>query len=384
MPYNLGGGVKSTGGGAGGGGGRTGVKYGRVVDIILDPFHPKFEQQNSSQGLYGVFYRDPTKPGRDTEEADLPFAYFAGGNIKQIPLKGEIVIIQSLPSDSRVKGNSKKEYWTKIVPLWNHVHHNAYPDVIQDESQETGVDLGEYFEENDAVNNLQLFPGDISLEGRHGQSLRFGGTKFDSNEFTEDSDNGLPFTILRNGQAEAGEATDLVLENINDDLSSIYLTSNHTIELEQAHEKRDAFDEEPEKAKEYKGNQILVDSGRLYFNAKEEGALISAKELIGLNSKVIGIDADDYVGLDAKKIYLGTTAFDEKEPALKGQTSTDWLEDLVSLLEGLAKTMATTPPAPPTYIAALVKEGVKLQIQLPKIKSLLKQLHSKKVFIDNK
>ena len=44
--------------------------------------------------------------------------------------------------------------------------------------------------------------------------------------------------------------------------------------------------------------------------------------------------------------------------------------------------MATTPPAPPTYIAGLLKEGVKMQAQLPALKQLLKNLHSKKVFID--
>lgn len=161
--------------------------------------------------------------------------------------------------------------------------------------------------------------------------------------------------------------------------------SDHTVELEQANEKRDAFEDEPEKADTHKGPQILINSGRLYLNARDEGAFISAKEMIGLNSKVIGIDSDDYIGMDSKKIYLGSGAFDEDEPALKGETTTVWLEDLVSLLESLAKTMATSPPAPAeTYTAKLLKEGVKLQGQLPKLKNILKQLHSKKVFIDKR
>ena len=134
----------------------------------------------------------------------------------------------------------------------------------------------------------------------------------------------------------------------------------------------------------HKGPQVKINSGRLFFNARDEGAFISANEMIGINAKVVGIDSDDYIGLDSKKIYLGTDAFNEDEPALKGDTTTVWLDDLVSLLEALANTMATTPPAPPTYIAALVKEGIKLKAQLPKLKNLLNNLHSKKVFIDTK
>ena len=107
--------------------------------------------------------------------------------------------------------------------------------------------------------------------------------------------------------------------------------------------------------------------------------------MIGLNSKVIGIDSDDYIGMDSKKIYLGSGAFDEDEPALKGETTTVWLDDLVSLLESLAKTMATSTPAPAElYTAKLVKEGASLSRQLPRLKQILKQLHSKKVFIDKK
>ena len=193
----------------------------------------------------------------------------------------------------------------------------------------------------------------------------------------------MPYTIIRNGQAETGDPFELVLENVNEDLSSIYLTSDHTIELEQANEKRDAFEEEPETADTFKGAQVIINSGRLYFNSRDESAFISAKESIGLNAKNIGIDSDDYIGLDSRKIYLGTTAFDEEEPALKGETTTVWLKDLITILEGLAKTMATTPPAPPTYIGGMIKEGVKMQSQLPQLKQLLKNLHSKKVFIDN-
>ena len=189
---------------------------------------------------------------------------------------------------------------------------------------------------------------------------------------------------MRNGQKESDDPLQLILEDINEDKSSIYLTSDHSIPLEPANTKREGFESEPEAAEEFKGAQIIMNSDRLFLNAKDESAFISAKEAVGINAKEIGIDSDDYIGLDSKKIYLGTGAFREEEPALKGETTTVWLEDLIALLEALATTMATTPPAPPVYIGALVKEGVKLKAQLPMLKTLLKTLHSKKVFIDKK
>ena len=106
--------------------------------------------------------------------------------------------------------------------------------------------------------------------------------------------------------------------------------------------------------------------------------------MIGLNSKVIGIDSDDYIGMDSKKIYLGKGAFDEDEPALKGQTTTDWLNDLVAALEELVKTMATSPPSPPVYVPLVAKTAIAVLPQLPKLRALLTRLHSKKVYIDNR
>jgi len=378
----------STTGGASNSGGKSSnsIKYGRVIDIILDANHPEYSNRGKSLSINGILFRPLNTSAVEEDDKDLKFAYCGMNTVKDIPLKGEIVEIISQPKDDNdtTLPNPLKLYWNKIIPIWNHVHHNAIPDTKQFPEQESKADFGKYFEESTKVNNLQAFPGDTIFQGRFNQSIRFTGTKYESNELVDSSNNSSPLIILSNGQKEAGSADEPILEDVNEDPSSLYFTSDHIIPLTQANEKRDAFDEEPEKADTYKGSQLLANADRLYFNARDEGAYISAKENIGLNAKVVGIDGEDYVGLDAKKIYLGTTAFEEKEPALKGQTSTDWLEDLVGLLESLANTLATTPPAPPTYIGGLIKEGVKLKAQLPQLKGILKQLHSKKVYIDNK
>lgn len=359
------------------------LTFGRVVDIITDAFHPKYQDYGGSQSINGVFYIELGTNKIEDDSRPLAFAFQGSTNIREVPLKNEIIVIQSLPSELGRDADSlsQKKYWTNIVKLWNHPHHNGYPDIFQ--FGDSTIDLGDNFEEQTTTNPLQAFPGDVVIEGRHGNTIRLGGTKFDSNPFIDSSNNGKPFLIIKNGQKDVGNSVDSIVEDINEDASSLYFTSDHTVELQQANTKRESLETSPDEANVFKGKQIILNSDRIFLNGREEGVFLSSKQVVGINSDTVGIDGEKYVGLDAKKIYLGSSAFKEQEPALKGQTSTDWLNDLTTLLEGLARTLATTPPSPPTYIAALIKEGTKLQAQLPQLKNLLTQLHSKKVYIDN-
>lgn len=378
---------KTSGGssaGSSGGSSSGGINFGRVVDVVLDSNHPEYNNLGKTQSLNGIFYRELDMSSTEDEIQTLKFAYCGERGVIRTPLKNEIVVLQTLPSEERTTiSTAKKVYWSKAVPLWNHPHHNAYPDVIQFEDQaRNGADLGEDFEESEKTAPLQIFPGDVVVEGRHGNKIRLGGTKHNLNTFTDGSNNGAPYIIISNGEKEPSNAIDPVVEDINEDPSSIYIGSDHTFKLTQAHEKRDAWEQEPEKADQFKGNQVVINSGRLYFNAKEEGAFISAVESIGFNAKVIGIDADDYVGLDAKKLYLGTQAFKEKEPVLLGETSIAWLDDHLSQFETIVKGMATAPPAPPAFVAKMIATSNAVLPIIPQLRNLLKELLSKKVYTE--
>tara|TARA_X000001316_G_C921099_1_gene35393 strand:+ start:690 stop:1844 length:1155 start_codon:yes stop_codon:yes gene_type:complete len=360
-----------------------GSNFGRVVDIILDSFHSKYDDYNKTQSINGVFYRELNAAYQEDEESELRFAFCDRSTLKRIPLKGEIVLLETKPSEQREEGLpvTTKTYWRDIVSIWNHLHHNAYPDPNQ--SGESTNDFGEYFEEQDKVAPLQAFPGDDIFEGRHGQSIRFNGTKYDSNELIDDSNNGKPLTIISNGQKEPANSLDPVVENIDEDPSSIYLTSDHSIPLTQANEKRDSWNDEPEKADKYKGSQILLNAGRLYFNAKEESILLSGTEAIGANAKTINLDGEDYAAIDAKKIYLGAIARKkEDEPVLLGQTTTDLLEDMLAQFQTIVKGMATAPGAPPAYVAKMIATSNGVLPQIPALRNRLPLLHSKKVFTE--
>lgn len=354
--------------------------FGRVIDVILDSSHPEYENKGKTQALNGIFYREIDLSSIEDELQNLKFAYCGDRGLIRTPLKNEIVMLKSLPSEERADiTTNKKTYWLNVVPVWNHPHHNAYPDTIQFEGD---PDLGEDFIEVDTVAPLQSFPGDVSLEGRHGNKIRLGGTKHSLNTFTDDSNNGVPYIIISNGEKSPSNAIDPIVEDINEDPSSIYMGADHTFELKQANEKRDAWNNEPEKADQFKGNQVIINSGRLFFNAKEEGAYISSLENIGLNAKVVGIDADDYVGLDAKKLYLGTKAFEEKEPVMLGETSIAWLDDHLSQFETIVKGMATAPPAPPAFVAKMIATSNAVLPIIPQLRNLLKELLSKKVYTE--
>jgi hypothetical protein len=360
----------------------AGSRFGRVVDIILDSFHPKYNDLGQSQSINGVFYKPLSAPYTQDTEEELNFAYCGRAGIKHIPLLGEIVVLDKRASENvGLSPTETKTYWTDIVTLWNHPHHNAYPDTNQ--SGEGSNDFGDYFVEEDKVAPLQCFPGDFILEGRHGQSIRFGGTKYDSNTIIDNSNNGKPVIIISNGQKEPVNGFDPVVEDINEDPTSLYLTSDHTIPLIQANTKRDSWKEEPQTADAFKGAQAILNSGRLYFNAKDESVLISAADSIGLNASTLNFDGQDYAAIDANKIYLGRVALErEDEPVLLGQSTTDLLDDYITLFNTLAKTLATLPPAPPAAIAKLIAVGNQLVPQIPSLKQRLPLLHSKKVFTE--
>ena len=381
--YNLGFGtsIAANANSSNGGGGSTSL-YGRVVHVILDPFDPDYEKYGSSQSINGVLYKPLNTPTEESKESDLLFAYCGGGNMKRIPLKGEIVKLELNPTEERTDNpSSKKTYWVDIVSIWNHPHHNAYPDTYQ--SGDNNNQFGSDFIEAASINPLQAFPGDTLLEGRHGQSIRFTGTKYQSNPWIDSTNNGKPLTIISNGQIETDNGVDSIVEDVNEDSSTMYFTSEHIIPLLQASEKRAAWKEEPIKADKYKESQIILNSGRLYFNAKDNDILLSSKEGIGLNSNTISLDGEEYIGLDADKIYLGKIALErEDEPVLLGQSTTDLLEDFLKQFQSLIRDMASMPPAPPAAIAKMIATSNAILPEIPKLKQRLPLLHSKKVYTE--
>lgn len=370
-----------------GGGGSDGPWYGRVWDVILDDKHPKWKEMGYSQAQYGVFYTVPAK-GRNKEGEDLAFAYYKGGPIKRIPIRNEIV---SLTSDlcTDIKNDTDyygyRTYWTDIIPVWNHIHLNAYPDKKLEPQDR--VDTGKDFKEKDDINPLQLCPGDMSFEGRHGQSIRFGGTQYTESKIATTDRNGNPYIIFRCGQGvKAQEGSQTIFEDVNKDSASIYVMSGHKVGLEQANSIRTSWKRDvtpdPEKASEYEKPQIIFNAGRLWLNARDTDIELSAKDSVGINSgKNVCIDAGKYSCIDSPKIYLGAGAHAEQEPVVRGQTAIEWESRLCTTLDMLIQTMATAPSTTP-WEAAVMGAAVNTTKDLKQLKATLKPWLSKKSFVE--
>lgn len=350
----------------------------RVVDIILDDTHPEWETYGKMEALGAIKYRVVGEYQDESDPTLLDIAYPINSNFKNYPLLNEIVLLTAAPALDRDEANSNnsRSYYTTIVNIWNNPHVNAFPDTKQ------GIEeLGYNFEDKANVAPLQPFQGDLIIEGRQGQTLRFTGVDHDQ-MFVENNDQ-KPITIISNGKNGASpDAT--IVENIDDDPASIYMVEDHIVKLTQANEKRDAWNSEPDKADAYQGAQVLINSGRLFFNAKEESILLSGTEAIGGNANTISWDGQEYVALDATKVYLGTAAFDEREPVLLGATTQAWMKDLVSELERLGKALAAVAPAGSSAggLTQIKSHGASMASPLGQIKKAIDDLDSLKVFTE--
>lgn len=358
------------------------VNYGRVIDVIMDSSHPEWERLGGTQAQYGVFFQKPYSNDPEENVPEYNFAFCGNPNLRRIPVKNEIVSIKmeirSDVSEDLEKRECVRMYWEDIIPVWNSPHLNAYPDTIA--HGEGAVDVGKDFKESGDVKPLQLCAGDVSLEGRHGNSIRLGGTKKEGSPISTSDVNGNPYMILRVGQASSSE--DAVYEDINKDLSSIYLVSDHKVELTQAAKKRKAWKsgKGPKEVKDYQGAQIVANTNRIVLNARENDIELIAKEEIGATGKLIALDGDEYVAFDAAKIYLGKSAFNEFDPVLLGQKTVDWLSNLCTSLNTLLTTMGTTTT--PAQLPALAATAQVIKTQITGYKSTLPNLKSKKSFVE--
>lgn len=355
----------------------------RVKDIILDETHPEYEKYGNTSAIGAIKYEPVVDQFKETNLEELPVAFPLNSHVKVFPLLNEIVLIHAAPDkvDTTGRQTIKATYYSTIVNAWNLVNHNASPSWYENK-----VKLGDNISEL-AINPLLPSPGDVLFSGRHGQSIRFTGYNHNNNPLVNQENNGDALTIIRNGQKEEQDRQKYINEDINEDDSSIYLASNHQIPLKQARVKQSSFKMAPTSSTAYKGRQVVIDSGRLIFNAKDDDIMISSKEAFGISSNFVGIDAVEYVSMDAKKIYLGKSAKDyELQPVILGNSLEVFLTSLLSGLNSLADQL-TAASANGVPILTLNQEGPVLKAIVASLRNQINpngasMLKSKKVFTE--
>jgi len=315
----------------------------RVVDIILDETHPDFDTYGKWNGIGIIKYSLINLPDGVQDDSNIAKPLLA--NIKTFPLKNEIVFLIKLPNTTSLNNlnDSRSYYYLTTLSLWNHPHHNAFPNPLNNndnisESQRkdyrsiengnvrrvadnsTEINLnstnnsgGKFIERTD-IHPILPFTGDNIFEGRFGNSIRLGSTiKSNSlyqNNWSTTGQEGDPITIVKNGQPlnSSDEGWLPTVENINSDLSSIYLTSTQRIPINVSSKNYSGIsaDQIPLYPISYNQNQIILNSGRILFNSSTDSILLSSQKVISLSANEdIGISTRKNVTLTGDLIKLG-------------------------------------------------------------------------------
>jgi len=228
-------------------------------------------------------------------------AYPMDMSMRRIPLIGETVIVMQGASgeSSPDKRNSNTTYYyLNPVSIQKNPHNNALPTsktLLSAASAVAGYaaaavgipgvsgggsssELGAGFSERTDVGSIQPFVGDVLLEGRFGHSMRFGytpkGSKTSEKPSWSASTDNDPITILANGRKRGGSYNKFIIEDVNDDLSSIWLGSSQKIKLKPAQKGIGPAD----KPSSYGKPQIILNSDRVFLNARKENIIIAAKK----------------------------------------------------------------------------------------------------------
>jgi len=292
-------------------------------------------------------------------------------NIKQPPLVNEVVFLVLAPNGDYSSNTSKVSYYY-FTPLnmWGNINTNPTPNPYQNlktttqdksleeveagspnvssEQDNESFKPGTYFEEKANIYPLYPFEGDIIYEGRFGNSIRFGSTdiieSLPANNWSITGSNGDPITIIRNGQNPElpTPAQNTTTEDINKDLSSIYLTSTQKVPITVSSQNDYLSYEEskPLEPNQYAGPQVILNSGRLVFNTTQDHIMLSSKKSINLNSiEGINVDTVGPVVIEAPLVQLGSSTAEES--VLLGDSTVDLLQQLISDLSSLLGIMST-------------------------------------------
>lgn len=310
-------------------------QIGKVYSIILDENTPSKEIFKSNGGWNGigtVYYLD-YEVSKNIGEVDLDKCKTASPffpNQKYYPLIGELIMIVDLPTPiTQVsQTNQTQKYYISVLNLWNNIQHNSQP--TNDES------LGNSFTESDNINNLLAFEGDYILEGRFGNTIRFGSTSkyySDSNPWSKIGKNGSPITIMSNGHNFISGSLKPYTENINNDGSSIYFTSTQSIPLRTGKSGVLNPITKPINVKDYINPQLIFNADRLVLNSKRDEVMIFAKTNIELNSPgSVNINSDERFHANTPRTFLGTKSDGTlpDEPILLGNKTIEFLSTLLS------------------------------------------------------
>ncbi len=260
------------------------ITYAEVAQVLLDASDDAFNPPgNVNIGSIKARLLD-TERGKPVED----LTWYAPLNINDtyIPIIGEVVMLVQAPNRNIVRAKKSIEYYyLSVVSMMGNVTNNAIKGfskpikqsdlVSYTGNQESGTtdSLGDYIPEL-AKSNLIAFEGDKLIQGRWGHGIRFTNTSNGSSQpsfWNKDGNDGDPLIVISNGHAST--YPDSYLESINDDASTIVLSSAQSIDLEVGNPVHQSL----QSINQFSAGQLVLNSDRIVLNSKSDGVIITGK-----------------------------------------------------------------------------------------------------------
>ena len=232
-------------------------------------------------------------------------------SIKKIPLVGEFVLIyKSFNQQTTDKIWRETWYYHSTIDIQSSINENMMPGISGGRTAEeiNAIKPGNTFSRK-SISPIQPYEGDILIEGRNGNSIRFSSTlttNYPSNYYYKspswigsDTSAGDPIIILSNRTLNKSKK-EFVVENINSDASSLYLTTTQTIpdlKLSKDLTVYNTFSNQ---------SQLIGVGDRVILRAKKDIALIDSEKAIVLNTPgeiKIGDDSADQAMVHGEILY---------------------------------------------------------------------------------
>ena len=128
----------------------------------------------------------------------------------------------------------------------------------------------------------------------------------------------------------------------------------------------------------YLGEQIIINSGRVTLNSKDDSIFLFGKKAIGFSSAgTINFDSDDKFIVNSPQIHLG---LDSVEPLVKGNQLELILNDILDSLNNLGKRLSKTRDSNGIYLTNIVTASKSLRGDIKRLRPLVKDILSKQNF----
>lgn len=251
---------------------------------------------------------------------------------RRIPLIGEHVTIIAAPThDNTTDGFNGigYMYYNPINVTDDISVHNFHSLFARDQAKKAPSKakiphdkgkVGYSFPVGRGIDPIQPFEGDDIIEGRLGQSLRFGSSvvgdlsNYSKKPTWKGGSNGDPLIILR-ASMEGGDGSKYAIEDLSKDNASIYIATKQMLTKFKAGFKKNL---DVKTAANWSGEgQILLDADRVIINSKTDKTfIIGATEVVVTGDRILFQDGTYKVYLDELMDFLKAWLTSDKDLAL--------------------------------------------------------------------